>query len=65
MNGSKRSARKNWYRGRGPNSMRGEVKYSLKRNKKYLNRKARREPDLPNGSAYKKLAKNKAWEYVT
>lgn len=65
MNGSKRSEAKNWHRGRGANSMRGEIKYSLKRNKRYLNRKTRRHPDLPNGCAYKKLAKNKAWEYVT
>lgn len=65
MQGSKRSARRSWYRGRGANSFRGEIKYSLRKNKKYLNRKVRHHPDLPSGSAYKKLAKNRAYEYVT
>lgn len=65
MLGSKRSVRRSWYRGRGANSLRGEIKYSLKRNKKYLNRKVRHYQDLPSGSAYKKLAKNRAYEYVT
>ena len=45
--------------------MRGEIKYSLKRNKKHLNRKARHKAELPGRCAYKKLAKDKAWEYVS
>lgn len=65
MVGSKRSAKRSWRRGRGPYSLKREIKFSLKKNKKYLNRKTRRHPDLPNGNAYKKLAKNRAWEYVT
>lgn len=65
MKGSKRSARRNWCRGRGVNSLRGEIKYSLRKNKKYLNRKVRHCKDLSSGSAYKKLAKDKAYEYVT
>lgn len=65
MQGSKRSARRSWYRGRGANSLRGEIKYSLRKNKKYLNRKVRHYLNLPSGSAYKKLAKNRAYEYVT
>lgn len=65
MQGSKRSAKRSWYRGRGANSLRGEIKYSLRKNKKYLNRKVRHCKDLPSGSAYKKLAKDKAFEYVT
>lgn len=65
MQGSKRSARRSWYRGRGANSLRGEIKYSLRKNKKYLNRKVRHHQDLPSGNAYKKLAKDKAYEYVT
>lgn len=65
MKGSKRTARRDWRKGRGRYSFRGEVKYSIKRNKKYLNRKTRRSSSLPNGNAYRKLAKNKAWEYLT
>lgn len=65
MKGSKKSARRSWYRGRCANSLRGEIKYSLRKNKKYLNRKVRHCKDLPSGSAYKKLAKDKAYEYVT
>lgn len=65
MQGSKKSVRKSWYRGRGANSFRGEMKLSLRKNKKYLNRKVRHHADLPSGCAYKKLAKNKAYEYVT
>ncbi len=65
MTGSKRSEKRNWLRGRGPNSLRAESKYSLKRHKKYLNRKVRRERELTNGCAYKKLAGDKAWDYVT
>lgn len=65
MQGSKKNARRSWYRGRGANSFRGEIKYSLRKNKKYLNRKVRHCKDLTSGSAYKKLAKDKAYEYVT
>lgn len=45
--------------------MRAEIKFSLKMNKKYLNRKVRRTSDVMNGNAYKKLAKDRAWQYVT
>lgn len=65
MNGSKKSMRRSWYRDRGINSLRGEIKISIRKNKRYLNRKVRHYSDLPNGGAYKKLAKNKAYEYVT
>ena len=58
MQGSKRSAR-SWHRGRGADSLRGEIKYSLRKNKKCLNRKVRNYSDLPSGSAYKKIAKDK------
>ena len=40
-------------------------KGALKMNKKYLNRKARHTADLPNGNAYRKLAKDRAYDYVT
>ena len=65
MQGSKRSAKRNWYYGRTGYSLRAERKYSLKRNKHYLNRKTRHTSNLPNGNAYRKLAKDKEWEYVT
>lgn len=65
MQGSKRSVKRSWLRGRGPGSLRAECKYSIKRNKKYLNRKTRHTKDLPDGCAYKKLAKEKVWEYVS
>lgn len=65
MQGSKRSAKKSWLHGRTGSSLRAECKYSLKRNKKYLNRKTRHTKNLPNGNAYRKLAKEKAWEYVS
>lgn len=65
MQGSKRSTKRSWLRGRGPGSQRVECKYSIKQHKKYLNRKARHNKNLPNGCAYKKLAKEKVWEYVS
>ena len=65
VTGSKREAKRSWLRGRGPTSMRAEIKFSLKMNKKYLNRKVRRTSDAMNGNAYKKLAKDRAWQYVT
>ena len=51
-----------WINGFG---CRAECKYSIKRNKKYLNRKARHTENLASGNAYRKLAKHKAWEYVS
>ena len=65
MQGSKRNAKSNWIYGRGPGSLRAECKYSIKRNKKYLNRKARHVKNLSGRCFYKKLAKEKAWEYVS
>lgn len=65
MEGSKRKAKRDWTHGRGPNSFRAQKKFSLKMNKKFLNRKARREKNLPNGNGYRKLAKDKAYEYLT
>lgn len=65
MQGSKQCAKESWRRGRGRNSLHGEVKFSIKKNKRYLTRKARRHKDVLNGCSYKKLAKDKAWEYVT
>lgn len=64
MVGSKRWAKQSWRRGRGPYSLRGELKYSIKKNKKYFNRQVRHYMDLPNGNAYRKLAGEKAWDYV-
>lgn len=51
--------------GRGSNSLRGEVKFSIKKNKKYLNRKARRHKEPLQGCLYKKLAGDMAYDYVT
>lgn len=65
MKGSKRSIKKSWRRGRGPGSLRAEMKKSIKANKRYLKRKFRNEADLPNGNAYRRLAKEKQYEYVT
>jgi len=65
MEGSKGCAKQSWKWGRGRNSLRGEVKFSIKKNKKFLTRKARRCKDTLQGCAYKKLAKDKAWDYVT
>lgn len=61
MQGSKREAK----RGYGRKSLRGEMKFSIKKNKKYLTRLARHHKDLLQNCAYKKLAKDKAWDYVT
>lgn len=58
MIGSKRSVR-------GVGSFKQEVKFSLKRNKKLLNRRARHKAELKSGNAYRRLAKDKAWEYVS
>lgn len=41
MRGSKREAKQYWHTGRGRHSLRGETKFSIKKNKKYLTRKAR------------------------
>lgn len=65
MTGSKREARRSWQWGRGANSLRGEVKRSIKKNKKNLNRRVRRCTDTFKGCGYKKLAKDAAWDYVT
>lgn len=65
MVGSKNSAKKNWQRGRTGGFFRKEVKYSIKKHKKYLNRKARHAPDLPSGCAYKKLAGEAAYKYLS
>jgi len=65
MQGSKRNAKKDWVHGRTGGSRRAECKYSLKRHKKYLNRKVRHTKNLPCGNAYKKLGKDKAWKYVS
>ncbi len=65
MPGSKRLAKQSWRRGRGRHSLRGEMKFSIKQNKKWLTRKTRRSSDTFQGCGYKKLAKDKAWEYIT
>ncbi len=65
MRGSKREAKQYWHTGRGRHSLRGETKFSIKKNKKYLTRKARHCKETLQGCTYKKLAKEKAWEYVT
>lgn len=65
MTGSKRTVKQSWRRGRGCASLRGEIKFSLKKNKKRLNRKVRHCADTFIGCGYKKLAKNAAWDYVT
>lgn len=60
-----RKWRKSWRRSRGPCSLRGELKFSIKKNKRYFNRKVRHyAKDLPNGKAYRKLAGEKVWDYV-
>lgn len=65
MIGSKRWTKHSWCRGRGPYSLRGELKFSIKKNKRYFNRQVRRyTKDLPNGKAYRKLAGEKVWDYV-
>ena len=65
MIGSKRWAKQSWRRGRGPGSLRGELKFSIKKNKRYFNRRVRRcTTDLPNGNTYRKLAGEKVWDYV-
>lgn len=65
MTGSKRKARQSWQWGRGGNSLRGEVKRSIKKNKKRLNRRVRRYTDTFHGCGYKKLAKEAAWDCVS
>lgn len=65
MTGSKRETRRSWLRGRGRNSLRGETKFSLKKNKKMLNRRVRHCTDTFQGCEYKKLARAAAWDYVT
>lgn len=65
MQGSKRETKHSWQRGRGCNSLRGEVKFSLKKNRKYLNRRVRYHKEPLQGCLYKKLAKEMAWDYVT
>lgn len=65
MIGSKRWTKHSWRRGRGPYSLRGELKFSIKKNKRYFNRQVRRyTKDLPNRKAYRKLAGEKVWDYV-
>lgn len=65
MIGSKRWTKHSWRRGRGPYSLRGELKFSIKKNKRYFNRQVRRyTKDLPNGKSYRKLAGEKVWDYV-
>ena len=65
MIGSKRWAKQSWRRGREPYSLRGELKFSIKKNKRYFNRRVRRcTTDLPNGNTYRKLAGEKVWDYV-
>ena len=65
MIGSKRWAKQSLRRGRGPCSLRGELKFSIKKNKRYFNRRVRRcTTDLPNGNTYRKLAGEKVWDYV-
>ena len=65
MIGSKRWAKQSWRRGRGPYSLRGELKFSIKKNKRYFNRRVCRcTTDLPNGNTYRKLAGEKVWDYV-
>lgn len=65
MFGSKRSSKRSWSRGRGRHSFKGECKYSIKKNKKWLNRIVRRKLDIANGSVYKKFAGEKAFEYLS
>lgn len=65
MEGSKGCAKQSWKWGRGRNSLRGEVKFSIKKNKKYLNRKARHHKEPLQGCLYKKLAGDMAYDYVT
>lgn len=49
----------------GPYSLREELKFSIKKNKRYSNRRVRRyTKDLSNGKAYRKLAGEKVWDYV-
>lgn len=43
MPGTARKRKENWVRGRGPGSMRGELKRGISLRKKQLNRKARYE----------------------
>lgn len=64
MTGSKREERNSWCYGRGRYSLRGGTKYSIKKNKKLLNRRVRRSSETFRGCGYKKLAKDAAWEYV-
>ena len=54
-----------WRRGRGRNSLRGEIKLSLKRNKHYLNRRVRHQSTLKSGGMYKKFAKERAYDCVS
>lgn len=65
MMGSKRESKLSWQHGRGRNSFRGEMKFSLKKNKKYLNRRARHCKEPMQYCSYKKLVKEMAWDYLT
>lgn len=48
--GNARQKRNCWSRGNGPNSMRGELKGGIRLNKKFLNRRVRRQKIQYTGS---------------
>lgn len=65
MEGSMAWARRSWSHGRGPGSLKQEMKRSIKANKRVLNRKVRRIGNIPNGCAYKKFAGCMAYDLVS
>lgn len=65
MKGSKTTAKRSWARGRGPNSLRAEMRRSIKVNKRRLSRKARHSFQAAKGSSFKKLAGIAAYDLTT
>ena len=66
MTGNARDKRNCWSRGNGAHSFRGELKRSIRLNRKMLNRKVRRsEEPLMRGGSYKKIGHTKVMAYFT
>lgn len=65
MTGSKAERRRDWRYGRTAFSCRHSNKFSLKMNKKALNRRVRRyKGELLQNARYKRLGKDAAWDYA-
>ena len=64
MTGNAHDKRNCWSRGNGANSFRGELKRSIRLNRKMLNHKVRRSKEVPmHGGGYKKIGHTQAMAY--